>query len=320
VTIHGHRWAYVKAGRGPTLLLLHGLGGDHSTWLPVLPALSRRFTVIAPDLLGHGDSAKPRTDYSIAGYANGMRDLLAVLGVDQVTVVGHSLGGGVAMQLAYQYPGIVERLCLVAPGGMGAEVCLLLRMASLPGSGPVIDALTIPPVRLLGRAALAVLARTRLPPLRDSDELGEIYQHLGDPAARHAFRQLLRSVVDWHGQISTVTDRAYLALQIPVCVVWGEEDTVVSVRPASAASGYLPSGRVEVLRHAGHFPHRDHPARFVEIVRTFVAETPPAAYHHGHWNAVLRRGPAPRLTAVPAVDRTSPGQAPGPWWGLCRPG
>ncbi|MBV9830535.1 MAG: alpha/beta fold hydrolase, partial [Marmoricola sp.] len=103
VTIHGHTRAFVKRGEGPALLLLHGLGCDHTTWDPVIDDLAKRYTVIAPDLLGHGASAKPRADYSVGGYANGMRDLLTVLGIDKVTVVGHSFGGGVAMQFAYQF-------------------------------------------------------------------------------------------------------------------------------------------------------------------------------------------------------------------------
>ena len=122
LTLHGHRRAYVKAGQGPALLLLHGLGCDHTTWEPVIDALARRYTVIAPDLLGHGVSDKPRADYSVGGYANGMRDLLTVLGIDKVTVVGHSFGGGVAMQFAYQFPERTERLILVASGGLGPEV------------------------------------------------------------------------------------------------------------------------------------------------------------------------------------------------------
>src|ERR671921_2822139 len=116
-TIHGHRRAFVRAGRGPAVLLLHGLGCDHTTWEPVIDALARRYTVIAPDLLGHGLSDKPRADYSVGGYANGMRDLLTVLGIDTATVVGHSFGGGVAMQFGYQYPERTERLRLVGPRG-----------------------------------------------------------------------------------------------------------------------------------------------------------------------------------------------------------
>jgi pimeloyl-ACP methyl ester carboxylesterase len=180
-------------------------------------------------------------------------------------------------------------------------------MASLPLAGPVMDALTLSPVRMLGRGAVGILARTGLPALRDADELGEIYDQLGDPAARRVFRQLVRGVIDWRGQIATMTDRAYLAQQMPMCVVWGEDDTVVPVRHASAAARQLPSARVHVLPDAGHFPHRDHPARFAAIVRDFVAETAPATYHRGRWNAVLRRGPAPELTAVADMPETSPG-------------
>src|SRR3954447_6463735 len=104
VTLHGHRRAFVRAGSGPVLLLLHGLACDHTTWNRVIRQLARDYTVIAPDLLGHGRSAKPRADYSLGGYANGMRDLLTLLGIDKATVVGHSFGGGVAMQFAYQCP------------------------------------------------------------------------------------------------------------------------------------------------------------------------------------------------------------------------
>ena len=127
VTIHGHRRAYVKTGTGPAILLLHGMACDHTTWTLIIRKLARNHTVIAPDLLGHGRSDKPRADYSVGGYANGMRDLLTVLGIDRVTVVGHSLGGGVAMQFAYQFPERTERMILVAPGGMGPEVTRAIR-------------------------------------------------------------------------------------------------------------------------------------------------------------------------------------------------
>jgi pimeloyl-ACP methyl ester carboxylesterase len=291
-------------GSGPPLLLLHGLGCDHRTWLPVLPQLSRHFTVIAPDLLGHGRSAKPRTDYSIAGYANGMRDLLSVLGIDKVTVVGHSFGGGVAMQFAYQFPERTQRICLVAPGGMGPEVSPLLRLAALPGAGLVLGALAVPPVRRFGRVALNMLSRTGLADFRDANELADIYEHLADPAARTAFRHVVRGVVDWRGQIITMSDRAYLTQHMPMCVVWGEHDNVIPARHATLAAESAPTARIEVLGDAGHFPHRDHPEDFVRILREFVASTAPAAYHRGRWRAMLRRGPAPSLTAVQAGVRT----------------
>ena len=119
--------------RDPALLLIHGIGDSSDTWRPVLQALARTHTVIAPDLLGHGRSEKPRADYSVAAYANGMRDLLSVLEIDRVTVVGHSLGGGVAAQFAYQFPDRCERLVLVDSGGVGRSVSPLLRLATCAG-------------------------------------------------------------------------------------------------------------------------------------------------------------------------------------------
>lgn len=91
--IHGYRRAYRMAGSGPAILLIHGIGDSSATWADLIPELARNHTVIAPDLLGHGASDKPRADYSVAAYANGIRDLLGVLGIERATLVGHSLGG-----------------------------------------------------------------------------------------------------------------------------------------------------------------------------------------------------------------------------------
>src|SRR3954447_11590854 len=167
LTIHGHERAFVKAGTGPELLLLHGLGCDHTTWEPVIAALSRRYTVIAPDLLGHGRSAKPRADYSLGGYANGMRGLLAVLGIDKVTVVGHSFGGGVAMQFAYQFPERTERMVLVAPGGLGPEGSPAIRAIAPPGSHQAMALAPLPGVRHLATPGLGTLAASGLSKVRD---------------------------------------------------------------------------------------------------------------------------------------------------------
>src|SRR3954466_10384381 len=174
LTLHGHRRAFVMVGSGPALLLLHGLGCDHTTWLPVIATLSRRFTVIAPDLLGHGQSAKPRADYSLGGYANGMRDLLTVLGIDKVTVVGHSFGGGVAMQFAYQFPERTERMVLVAPGGLGPEVTAAIRAVTLPGFHQAMGLLTLPGVRQVTMAGMRTLAASGIPGVRDLDEVAEM--------------------------------------------------------------------------------------------------------------------------------------------------
>jgi len=189
VVIHGHERAFVKIGTGPVLLLLHGLGCDHTSWDPVIDSLARRYTVIAPDLLGHGQSAKPRADYSIGGYANAMRDLLTVLGIESVTVVGHSLGGGVAMQFAYQFPERTERMVLVAPGGIGRDVTRAVRAVTLPMFQQLIGLATLPGIRHVGAAALRGLSRTGISRVRDLDEVADIFESFRDPAARAAIAQ-----------------------------------------------------------------------------------------------------------------------------------
>src|SRR5215204_7072721 len=173
LSLHGHRISYRSGGRGPALLLLHGITNSSETWEHVAQRLIRRFTVIAPDLLGHGRSATPRGDYSLGAHASGARDVLTALGIERATVVGHSLGGGIAMQFAYQFPERSERLVLVASGGLGREVHLLLRAAALPGSE---FALRFLAPRWLGRAAGGVGwagSRIGFKPGRD---VGEMFQ------------------------------------------------------------------------------------------------------------------------------------------------
>jgi pimeloyl-ACP methyl ester carboxylesterase len=137
--LHGHQFSYRRAGSGPLLVLLHGIAGTSATWEDVMLRLGERHTVIAPDFLGHGESSKPRGDYSLGAYANGIRDLLGALGYERGTIIGHSLGGGVAMQFAYQFPERCERLVLVSSGGLAREVHPLLRAAVLPGANNVKD-------------------------------------------------------------------------------------------------------------------------------------------------------------------------------------
>jgi pimeloyl-ACP methyl ester carboxylesterase len=296
VTIHGHQRAFVKLGSGPALLLLHGLGCDHTTWSPVVRQLAKRYTVIAPDLLGHGASDKPRADYSVGGYANGMRDLLTVLGIDKVTVVGHSLGGGVAMQFGYQFPERTERVILVAPGGLGPEVSLLIRAVSLPGFNELMGLLTVPGIRHVGMAGLRALARSGTAVTRDLDEVADIYDSFKDKRARKAISHVVRAVVDTRGQLVTMVDRAYLTQAMPMLVVWGSDDRVIPFEHARTAASVAPGAIVEVLGNSGHFPHKDHPERFVKLVNDFVRSTQPAAYHRGRWRQLLRNGPATPLT------------------------
>lgn len=302
LTVHGHRRAFVTAGDGPALLLLHGLGCDHSTWDPVIDSLARHYTVIAPDLLGHGRSDKPRADYSVSGYANGARDLLALLGFDRATVVGHSLGGGVALQFAYQYPELTERLVLVASGGFGPEVTPMLRAISTPGFHQVTGLLTLPGIRHIGTLAMRLLAATGLSQTRDLDQVADIFESFQDPDRRAAIAHVVRAAVDWKGQVITLSDRAYLIDDIPMCVIWGDEDHVIPPEHAEVARVVAPHARVEIVPNAGHFPHRDHPERFVRIVRDFIRTTPAAAYDHQQWRDHLRRGGRVHIDQADAAD------------------
>lgn len=289
VVVHGYRRAYRMRGSGPALLLIHGLGCDSSTWSPVTDELARHFTVIAPDLLGHGESDKPDADYSLGGYANGMRDLLTVLGIDQVTVVGHSFGGGVAMQFAYQFPDRTERIALLATGGLGPEVTPLIRFLTLPGSGSALGIATLRPWRGLVAGGLRALSRTGAKPLRDLDEVATIYESFADPRTRLAVRRVTSHVLDWRGQFVTMTDRTYLARIVPVFVLWGADDHVIPAAHAQIARDQAWSD-VHVLADAGHFPHRDRPDDVVWLLREFVEHTDPAAYERSTWRDMLRRG------------------------------
>jgi len=299
VTVHGHRRAYVKTGSGPALLLLHGLACDHTTWDRVIDKLARRYTVIAPDFLGHGQSDKPRADYSLGGYANGMRDLLTILGIDKVTVVGHSFGGGVAMQFAYQFPERTERMLLVASGGLGKEVTPAIRAVTLPGFHQAMGVATLPVVLPVAQAGLRALKATGAPALRDLDQIATILASWRDPYTRRAIRHLVRNVVDLHGQIVTMRDRAYLTESMPMCVVWGSDDAVLPAKHAEYAGLIAPKATVEVISNAGHFPHRDHPERFVKIVNDFIKSTEPAVYKRAKWRQVLIEGAQAPVPAVP---------------------
>ena len=283
--VHGYRRAYRIAGSGPALLLIHGIGDSSATWAEVIPALARNHTVIAPDLLGHGASDKPRADYSVAAYANGMRDLLAVLGIERATLVGHSFGGGVAMQFAYQFPECTERLVLVSTGGVGREVNPVLRAAALPGADLMLSALKLPTARLQTRlfAELMRLLDTDLG--QDAHELLHLVDALPDATARSAFVRTLRAVVDGRGQVVTMLDRCYLVRGIPTLLLWGSRDSVLPVRHAYAAHAAMPGSRLEIFQGAGHFPFHSDPQHFLDLVEDFLATT-----RAGHWNAHQWRG------------------------------
>lgn len=303
VDVHGHRQAFVKTGSGPVLLLLHGVACDHTTWDRVIAPLAKDYTVIAPDLFGHGRSDKPRGDYSLGAFANGMRDLLAILGVERATIVGHSFGGGVAMQFAYQFPEVAERLILVAPGGVGREVSPMIRLATAPGFQQLMSVLTVPGVRHINRTGLRLAHAARLPGTRDVDEIARIYDSFAEPGVCAAVQQVLRGVVDRHGQFVSMADRAYLTEAMPISVVWGAQDRIIPATQTAIIKKLTPGARVEVIDDSGHFPHRDHAKQFVRTVRDFMATTSPAPYDSERRRDLLRGERGPRMQRGRATRR-----------------
>ncbi len=291
-TIHGYRRAFRIAGSGPALLLIHGIGDNSSTWNTVQDKLAQRFTVIAPDLLGHGQSDKPRADYSVSAYANGMRDLMSVLDIEHATVVGHSLGGGVAMQFAYQFPQLVDRLILVGAGGVTKDVNIALRIASLPMGGEALALLRLPMVlpamQVAGKVAGTVFGSTGLG--RDLPDVLRILRDLPEPTASSAFTRTLRAVVDWRGQVVTMLDRCYLTESVPVQLIWGEQDVVIPVSHAQMAHAAMPGSQLEIFKLSGHFPFHDDPDRFVEVVQRFIESTKPAEHDQRALRELLRAG------------------------------
>jgi pimeloyl-ACP methyl ester carboxylesterase len=293
VVIHGRTVAFRRAGPrdAPAVLLVHGIAGNASTWDAVLPLLARDHDVIALDLPGHGASDPPIGDFSTGAYACVLRDLLEVLEVDGATIVGHSLGGGVTMQFAYQFPELMQRMVLVNSGGLGREVSAIVRAASLPGSELVIPVLASSPVRLAGRLTGRALAAIGRAPSVDQREAGSSLAGLADPDARRAFIGTVRSLMDVRGQRVSATNRLYLADAIPTLIVWGAHDTIIPIAHGREAAEAMPASHLEVFDDSGHFPHVDRPDRFARLLGAFVADTPASTFDRAQLRRRLLRSP-----------------------------
>ena len=272
IEIHGHQVAYRRAGRGDTILLIHGMAGSSRTWRAAMPALARHHQVLAPDLLGHGQSEKPPGDYSLGAFASMLRDLMDALEIDRATVVGQSLGGGVAMQFAYQFPERCGRLVLVSSGGLGREVSWMLRVLSLPGAELVLPVVAPAFVRDRGNALSAWLRDRGVRSDRVA-EMWQAYASLSQPENRAAFLRTLRAVVDPGGQAVDASDRLYLTGALPTLIIWGDADTIIPVEHARRAHEAMPGSRLEIFEGVGHFPQVEAPERFVEAIEQFIATT-----------------------------------------------
>jgi pimeloyl-ACP methyl ester carboxylesterase len=278
VDLHGHRAIYRTAGSGPPVVLIHGMVNSSRHWERVALQLADRYTVIAPDLLGHGDSATPRGDYSLGAHAASIRDLLSALGVERASVVGHSLGGGVAMQFFWQFPQRTERLALISSGGLGQEVSPLLRSAALPGMSALLAAAAHPKI------VEALAARGG-----QGRAIARALRPLSGPGAREAFLQTLRSVIDVRGQRVSAADRLYLLEAMPTLVVWGERDNTIPMAHGLATHAAVAHSRFETLAKAAHFPHLEDPDGLAAVLRDFLETTRPARIQEADWQDLLAR-------------------------------
>ncbi|HET9691348.1 MAG TPA: alpha/beta fold hydrolase [Acidimicrobiales bacterium] len=307
ITIHGHRVAYRQAGAGPVVVLVHGIAESSLTFADVVPALAEHHLVIAVDLLGHGASAKPRGDYSLGAYASGVRDLLSALDHPSATVVGHSLGGGVAMQFAYQFPERCERLVLVSSGGLGKEVSPWLRLLAGPGVDYVLPVVLTRHVHEPLDRAARWLGRLGLRVDPTLAEIWRTYRGLTDAEAQRAFLHTVRSVIDVAGQRVSARDRLYLASEIPTMIVWGDRDAVIPVAHARAAHELIPGSRLEVFEGVGHFLPVEQPARLAALIADFVATTEAGSVTPDRWQRLLVAG-----ATVPPVGNGDPAGSPTP--------
>jgi pimeloyl-ACP methyl ester carboxylesterase len=285
--LHGHQVIYRIAGSGPAVLLIHGMINTSRHWRELALRLAGDYTVIAPDLIGHGDSATPRGDYSLGAHAAAIRDLLAALGVRSATVVGHSLGGGVAMQFFWQFPERVDRLVLISSGGLGPKVSPLLRVAAMPGASTAV-ALASRPRVLAALTALAAELERRDPGRGVYlDAVVRALRPLQGAGQRRAFLQTLRAVIDARGQRVSAVDRLYLLGPTPTMIVWGERDRTIPLEHGRAAHEAIPHSRFETLPRAAHFPHLEDPEGLAAVLCDFLATTEPYRLDADDWEELI---------------------------------
>ena len=302
---------YRIAGDGPPVVLIHGMVNSSKHWEEVALRLADRYTVVAPDLLGHGDSAAVRGDYSLGAHASSIRDLLTTIGIERATVVGHSLGGGIAMQFFYQFPQRVERLALISSGGLGHEVSPMLRGAALPGAATGIWLVANRRVRAaLDRAGQRMRARGSRKGVY-LQAVARAMKPLEDAAARHAFVQTLRSVIDVRGQHVSAIDRLYLLGELPTLIVWGGRDNTIPMAHGLAAHELIPNSRFVTLPKAAHFPNLEDPQGLADALLDWLDNTEPGFIEDSEWGQIVGARSPRRQRFAPEGPTPSPARPSG---------
>lgn len=299
VDLHGHRAIYRTAGSGPPVVLIHGMINSSRHWRQVALQLADSYTVIAPDLIGHGDSPTPRGDYSLGAHAAAIRDLLTAIGIERATIAGHSLGGGVAMQFFYQFPQRTERMILISSGGLGREVSPALRGAALPGSGALLALAANRTVVAGMDFAGACISKVSRQTGKNVRTVARALRPLTRPGSRRAFRETLRAVIDSRGQKVSATDRLYLLEAVPTLIVWGERDHTIPIQHGQATHEAVPHSRFETLPRAAHFPNLEDPDGLAGVLHDFLDETDTIEMPDSAWGTLVRTGRMPAGTFSP---------------------
>jgi pimeloyl-ACP methyl ester carboxylesterase len=297
--VAGGTLAYTTTGSGEPLLLVHGLGGNRRTWDRVIGALAARHTVIALDLPGHGESDAPAGDYSIGAHASALRDLLVALGHRSATIVGHSLGGGVAMQFAYQFPDRTDRLVLISSGGLGTQVSPVLRAVTLPGAETVVAGVARLPQALTRWLLSAASMLPGLVARPDAGPLAKDLHQLAVPRSRRAFVRTARTVIDWRGQTVNATRHLGQLADLPVLLAWGSDDRTIPPHHHRAVASRRAGAQFIEIAGAGHYPHETAPERLIPVVLQFLAST--AAFRYSE--SRLRHLLTPAEDARSAISR-----------------
>lgn len=271
IDVNGSRTRFLRAGGdGPPVVLIHGLGASAEIWSANIGALAARHRVFAPDLPGFGKTAMPPgMDFSPAAYSRFVRDFMTALGIGRAALVGHSLGGGVALRVTLDEPGRVDRLVLASSAGLGPDVSLPLRIASLPFFDRVFWR---PPLPVFTR----FLRRLVYDPAAISPEFARLYYDMFfQPGAVRAFTAVLRAVVTIRGARPGILEpirEGLGTIAAPVLILWGRRDRILPVGQAIEAAGRIPGARLHIFERCGHMPNIEYPAEFNRLVLEFLDE------------------------------------------------
>jgi len=271
IDVNGSRARFLRAGEdGPPVVLIHGLGASAEIWSANIGALAAGHRVFVPDLPGFGRTAMPPgMDFSPAAYSRFVRDFMAALGIGRAALVGHSLGGGVALRVTLDDPGCVDRLVLASSAGLGPDVSLPLRIASLPFFDRVFFR---PPLPVFTR----FLRRLVYDPAAISPEFARLYYDMFfQPGAVRTFAAILRAVVTIRGARPGILEpirEGLGTIAAPVLILWGRRDRILPVGQALDAAGRIPGARLHIFERCGHMPNVEYPEAFNRLVLEFLDE------------------------------------------------